>query len=336
MEAISPFSRFFRKYFRNDNQRKIGKDFILVESLVTDTHRFLSENIGNIEDLNIGEHGKNLTISFISYNRSDLSIKLLESIKNHIPLFKGEVLIVDNGSNFEEIEKLKKYIEKFEYDCQFIELGRNTGPSFARNLASKEAKYGWIMSLDNDVYFISNILPVAQKEIAVLNTHFMSLPLLNPDKKSIYAYGGDIFISKITGDEYLLEQRSIFKGKTISILVDPKPFYCNFMFGGANIAKKDTFLKLNGYDENMFIGYEDLEFSLRILREGYKLGCISALGIIHDHPKDKLDYEKVRWAKNTIKESADYFKKKHGYNLISEKFEKELEALNDELNKKES
>lgn len=336
MDAISPFSRFFRKYFRNDNQRKIGKDFILVESLVTDTHRFLSEDIGHTENLNIGEHGKNLTISFISYNRSDLSIKLLESIKKYIPLFKGEILIVDNGSSVEEINSLKTYIENFEYDCQLIELGRNTGPSFARNLACKEAKYGWVMSLDNDVYFISDILPIAQQEIAVLNTHFMSLPLLNPDTKSIYAYGGDMFFSKITGDEYLLEQRSIFKGKTLASLIDPKPFYCNFMFGGANIAKKATFLKLDGYDENMFIGYEDLEFSLRILREGYKLGCLSALGIIHDHPKDKVDYEKVRWAKNIIKESADYFKQKHGYNLISEKFDKELDDLNKELNKKES
>lgn len=336
MDAISPFSRFFRKYFRNDNQRKIGKDFILVESLVTDTHRFFSEDIGHTENLNIGEHGKNLTISFISYNRSDLSIKLLESIKKYIPLFKGEILIVDNGSNVEEINSLKTYIENFKYDCQLIELGRNTGPSFARNLACKEAKYGWVMSLDNDVYFISDILPIAQQEIAVLNTHFMSLPLLNPDTKSIYAYGGDMFISKITGDEYLLEQRSIFKGKTLASLIDPKPFYCNFMFGGANIAKKATFLKLDGYDENMFIGYEDLEFSLRILREGYKLGCLSALGIIHDHPKDKVDYEKVRWAKNIIKESADYFKQKHGYNLISEKFDKELDDLNKELNKKES
>lgn len=336
MDAISPFSRFFRKYFRNDNQRKIGKDFILVESLVTDTHRFLSEDIGHTDNLNIGEHGKNLTISFISYNRSDLSIKLLESIKKYIPLFKGEILIVDNGSNVEEINSLKTYIENFKYDCQLIELGRNTGPSFARNLACKEAKYGWVMSLDNDVYFISDILPIAQQEIAVLNTHFMSLPLLNPDTKSIYAYGGDMFISKITGDEYLLEQRSIFKGKTLASLIDPKPFYCNFMFGGANIAKKATFLKLDGYDENMFIGYEDLEFSLRILREGYKLGCLSALGIIHDHPKDKVDYEKVRWAKNIIKESADYFKQKHGYNLISEKFDKELDDLNKELKKKES
>ena len=54
MEAISSFSRFFRKYFRNDNQRKIGKDFILVESIVADTHRFFSENIGDTENLNIG------------------------------------------------------------------------------------------------------------------------------------------------------------------------------------------------------------------------------------------------------------------------------------------
>ncbi len=54
------------------------------------------------------------------------------------------------------------------YFCELIEIGRNTGPSFARNLASKEAKYDWIMSLDNDVYFISNILPIAQKEIAVV------------------------------------------------------------------------------------------------------------------------------------------------------------------------
>ena len=33
----------------------------------------------------------------------------------------------------------------------------------------------------------------------------------------------------------------------------------------------------------MFIGFEDLDFSIEIFKRGLKIGCIGPAGLVHDH-----------------------------------------------------
>ena len=51
----------------------------------------------------------------------------------------------------------------------------------------------------------------------------------------------------------------------------------------------------------MFIGFEDIDLSIRLYQSGMKVGTCGAISLIHDHPKpssnkDK-DYEKILHAK---------------------------------------
>ena len=65
----------------------------------------------------------------------------------------------------------------------------------------------------------------------------------------------------------------IYLSKKIVALPIEQPS-SNFLFGGASIIKKDTFVKCGMFDENMFIGFEDTDLSLRLYNMGYKIDFI--------------------------------------------------------------
>ncbi|MWE05818.1 glycosyl transferase family 1, partial [Escherichia coli] len=67
------------------------------EYVYSDLHALLDTNGGSSLGPNIGSDGSNLTITCLSMSRVFLTEKLVNSIYQHIPYFKGDILIVDNG-----------------------------------------------------------------------------------------------------------------------------------------------------------------------------------------------------------------------------------------------
>ena len=200
---------------------------------------------------NIGNKGENLTISFLSCNRSNLSIRLLLSITQKIDNFAGEVLIIDNGSESSEIEQLEKACSNLPYVCRIIKLGINFGVAGGRNRTIPHVNTEWVMFLDNDIYFIEDPLVVIQRDIAILGCHFLNLPLLDRDGISIFAKGGHLYTCLENGD--------IHVGAGSAYVQEPykkdsdNAFLSTFLFGGASIVRKETFLNAGGFDEGCLL-----------------------------------------------------------------------------------
>nr|VFK11762.1 MAG: Glycosyltransferase involved in cell wall bisynthesis [Candidatus Kentron sp. LPFa] len=281
--------------------------------------------LNDIKDVfgpNIGIDGRNLTICFLSLNRANLSIRLLDSIKQHLVNFEGEVLIADNGSVAAEIDQIKNYLKTFPYRWRILEFDQNYGVAGGRNRAFAEVRTGWVMSLDNDIFFTRNSLAQIQTDLALLGCHFMSLPLLNPDQKTLFSYGANLQ-SVIQNGNVRLNINPILSGLPTKAydrkLSDgsQSPFLSTFLFGGASVLKLETFHKLGAYDDNIFIGFEDINFSLCLFREGYKIGTTREQFLVHDHPKAEThidgDYERARFSRQTLYESARYLERKTGY-----------------------
>ena len=290
-------------------------------------HRLLSDG-------NIGFKAENLTVVILSCNRADATIKLLKSIQSQCKDFKGKVLIADNGSDEESLKKLKKEIANIQLECNLYEFGQNLGVAKGRNSAVKYVKTDWIMFLDNDIYFIKDMFSKIQESIAKLGCKFLNLPLLRYDGNYIYSFGGNIYLSDDNGNIHIgcgstYEQTKIEENTKVDDCL------ATFLFGGASVVNKDCFLECGGFDEGMFIGYEDIDFSIQIFRKGYKIGCCGELGLIHDHQKAEnesdIEYEKKRFSNKLIYESAMYFKKKHGFSVWSKVTEEWLKQRETEL-----
>ncbi len=282
---------------------------------------------------NIGRDGSNLTISFLSMNRSTLSEKLLRSIHEHIPSFAGEVLVIDNGSSAAELAHLRSICESLPYKTRIIELGQNYGVAGGRNRTIPYVHSEWLMCLDNDIYFLANPLPKFQQDLATLGCHFMSLPLLDPDGKTLFAKGGHLYISYENGELHI----GAGSACTQTVIDDKKgdPFLSTFLFGGACILNRATFEKVGGYDEEMFVGFEDIDFSIRLFQQGYKVGSSSCCALVHDHPKpmsdSDRDYEKERFSRNILHKSALHLEAKHGFKIWSDAVDHWLESRHKEL-----
>jgi len=278
---------------------------------------------------NIGLDGRDLTITFLSLNRAVLSIRLLESIVRHLPQFAGEILIVDNGSDFDELSQIKKYCAGTNLNVRFLELGKNFGVAGGRNRAFANIRTEWAMCLDNDIFFVANPIPKLQRDLSVTGAHFLSVPLLNPQLETLYAYGGILTVTP-EGDRLKLSICSVIPtGSTVPPgHSDEAPMLCTFLYGGASVLKRNTFLAVGGYDESMLVGFEDLDFSLRAFRSGYKVGSSTTLALVHDHAKtdSDTDYERIRFSRSALRDAALYLEKKTGYRLWGDDVENWLRA----------
>ncbi|POA36571.1 glycosyltransferase [Pseudomonas sp. GW456-12-1-14-TSB6] len=296
-------------------------------------HALLAKDCWKDAGPNIGSSGENLTISFLSMNRSSLSIKLLESIERFLPNFAGEILIIDNGSSEEEIECLRIACKALSFRTRIVELGQNFGVSGGRNRTIPHVTTEWLMCLDNDIYFTFNPLKEIQNDLAVLGCHFMSLPLLDPDGETIFARGGHVYVSYEEGELHIGAGSASLQTKVESTV--GQPFLGTFLFGGACVIKKETFTRLGGYDEGMFVGFEDIDFSVRLFQEGYKVGCASSCALVHDHPMPDSDadrdYEKERFSRGVLHKSAMHLEEKHGFKIWGDAVDRWVEARHQEL-----
>ena len=300
------------------NKFKVSNGFVPIDYGYTLSHRY----IGDAE--NIGNNGENLTIVLLSCNRSVLTIKLIDSLIEHIPDFDGEILIYDNASDKGELINLIKYLTSIPFKHRLIKSIKNHGVAGGRNRAIKEVKTDWVMSLDNDIYFTSNPLEVCRRNIASLGCKFINLPLISEDKKTIFSNGGSFYIVKEDTDIHIWAG-TMYEQSGCTINEKFAPSLSTFLFGGASIINKELFVQCGCFDEGMFVGFEDLDFSIRLFQKGYKIGSAGILALVHDHKRlgdvNSLEYEKVRFSNEKVLEAALYFENKHKLKVWSKSTE---------------
>lgn len=282
----------------------------------SDSLKWLSQS--NLKDpLNpFRADGADLTIVVLSFNRVSFTIRLIDSVIRSITGFQGRILIMDNGSSADQLEKLEKKIgQTRNFPIDLVKLGKNHGVAGGRNEAMKHVKTDWFLSLDNDIYLIGNPLPSIKKAIDNLGVLFLNVPLLQIDSLTIDAFGGNLWMEPYE-DSYFISGTSTFKQLQTHELPHMEPFVSTFLFGGASVINRKAFLEHGGYDSNMFIGFEDTELSLRLVKKGIKIGNATDFCFIHAHQpprtQDDIDAEKARFSARVIRESGEYFKNKHG------------------------
>lgn len=280
-------------------------------------HFFLDRDAVRPEGPNIGLRGEHLTITFLSCNRVDLSLRLLQSIKDQMPDFAGEVLIFDNGSSASTIERLEAFMTTCEFRTRLIRSETNLGVARGRNRSVEDVGTSWVMSLDNDIIFVRDPRATVQREIAQLGCKFLSLPLLNPDRRSYFAFGGHLHVR--------LDDKNLFEvagGGAFAVdeQVPTAPASIGtFLFGTACIFEAAAFRACGGFDEALFVGFEDIDLSLRLFSNGLKVGCSGGSFLVHDHPstrdQDDVDYERTRFSRRHIEAAARHLERKYGYSF---------------------
>lgn len=195
------------------------------------------------------------------YNRPTEIGELLESL-THQTYFNFEVLIIEDGSQEPCKAIIDKYSSKLTISYYFKE---NAGQGFARNYGFEKAKGDYYIVFDSDCLIPSAYLETVNNSI---------------EKNKWAAFGGP----DREHESFTLIQKAISNSMT-------SPFTTGGIRGNKNHTgtfhprsfnmgiSKEVYTKTQGYKITRM--GEDIEFSIRILEHGFKVGLIPDAFVYH-------------------------------------------------------
>ena len=183
------------------------------------------------------------------YNQAHFLDESLNSVLNQT-YSNWECIIVNDGSPDNTEQVAKKWCKK---DKRFQYLKKeNGGLSSARNVGIKISKGEYILPLDADDIIHESLV---EKMVPELNNN-LDLAIVTPYSK-------------------------FFAGNVSNITYELKPegsSYRSMLFENNIIAtslyRKQCWIEVGGYDEQMKSGFEDWEFWIAILKQGWKFKVI--------------------------------------------------------------
>ncbi len=192
-----------------------------------------------------------VTVNILSFNRRDeLRITLNKVFEQD---YKNiEVIVVDNASSDGTQEMVKNEF----LNVNLIELEQNIGIA-GWNKGFEAAKGEYVLVLDDDSYPEFGTIEAGINRIIADDT--------------IAVIGFTIFNSRFNIIENWYEYNES-NGKIISSL--------GFIGCGALINKK-TFLDLGGFEEKIFLYFNELEFSIRARNKGFKILYEPQYKVVH-------------------------------------------------------
>lgn len=239
-----------------------------------------------------------LSIIIVNYNTFDLTKDAIDSVLKYKHDFTFEIIVVDNSSSDDSLEKLEDYF-KDNKNVRFIKSKENKGFAAGNNLAIKEAKGRYILLLNSDTIVFENTL------------------------NEIYSYMEDHPDVGAVGCQVLLENQELDKACKRTFPNPRNSFYRLFhirtdnqknnynldnmddngiyevdcLTGAFMFIRKEAIQYL---DETFFMYGEDIDLCYRIKKAGWKIVYFGKVKIIHykgassKKQKSKLIYEFYR------------------------------------------
>lgn len=204
-----------------------------------------------------------ISIITINYKQSEVTNALLDSLK-HITWSEIEILIVDNNSGIEELEKLNIDDPK----VKLIISSKNLGFAGGNNLGIKHARGKYLLFLNND----TEIEPGFMEPLVELIRSDRKIGMISPklvyyhsDNKSIIQYAGARKINLFTGRG----SKTGFKAKDDGTYDDIRE--TNLPHGAAMLVPMHVIKEVGLMPEVYFLYYEEHDWAEMIKRASYKI-----------------------------------------------------------------
>lgn len=225
-----------------------------------------------------------LSVIVLSYNTKDITDECLSrlqlsvvscqrKLKNQI-----ETIVVDNASTDGSLEMIKQDHPW----VKLIALKENTGFSKGNNIGMAKSKHPFILLLNSDVYVEEDSLYKALAYFRVnLNCDVLGAKLKYPTGKfqpsagSLPNFLNTMFwIMAIPTMHSFHPKREAFFSKAHQV---------GWITGAFFMLKRAVFEKTHGFDENLFLYMEEVEWCKRIEEAGFKIWYVPQVEVTHLH-----------------------------------------------------
>ena len=204
-----------------------------------------------------------VAVIIVNWKKYTITSKCIESVFK-CNYSNYEIILVDNESDNSKLSTLKRK------NITTISNSKNEGFSKANNQGIDYAiknNFDYILMLNNDTIVKSNLIDVLVRTAQAKKISTIQPLILNHDGQKIWNGGGKI---------------NYFFGTFFSSNKVSKSYKTIDWFTGCCcLFETKLFLEIGKLDERFFAYYEDVDLSLRIKKNGYKIGFTSQTELIH-------------------------------------------------------
>lgn len=275
---------------------------------------------------------KDTTVSIIipSKDNTLYLFKCIESLKLTME-DRIEVIVVDNGSSEVNRQRISDFLKDREFETKYIYEPMEFNYSKMNNIGAKEAVGDVLILLNDDIEadghsWIKEMAATAR----VRKVGAVGCKLLYPDKK-IQHVG---IVGGIDGPshKYMGEDDSKRQG------FDENRINRNVLAvtGACLAVKTGLFLETGGLNEDLKVGYNDVDFCMTLVEKGYRNILLNDISLIHHESvsrgrdaKDKNKAQRLRAEKEILKKRHPLFMQADLFNGEEDDFRLEYEKDND-------
>ncbi|OED30274.1 glycosyltransferase family 2 protein [Methanosphaera sp. WGK6] len=227
-----------------------------------------------------------LSIIIVNYCTYNLTKNTLTSLLNTIKKIDYEIIVVDNASIDNSLEKLIKDFGN-NNRIQFIRSKTNGGFAYANNIGFNNSCGNYILLLNSDVVVKDKTINaslnyiIQHENIGALGCK-VSLPDGSLDKACRRSFPTfKVSFYRMTGLSKLFPNSKHFNQYNLSYLDDNGIYPVDCIVGAYMLIPRDIFIECDGLDESYFMYGEDIELCYNIKELGYDVIYYGAHEIIH-------------------------------------------------------
>ncbi len=217
-----------------------------------------------------------ISVLIVTYNSMDYILDCLKSVyQSKLEGFSLEVIISDNASKDDTVSLITKNYGK----SKIITNKNNTGFAGGINIAIKKG-----LESDSDYFFILNPDTLIKKDTILNLFKFRGeADILSPkiyftdNPKVIWYAGGKIDWNNCYGTHIGVDEEDCGQYDQIKEI--------DYSTGCGELVSRKVFEKVGFMNEKYFLYLEDLDFSLRAKKNGFKIKYIPTSSMFHHNAK---------------------------------------------------
>ena len=209
-----------------------------------------------------------VAVIIVNWKKYDITSCCIESILNSTNS-NFKIILVDNESDNKKVKNFK-----YRNEIKIIQNKKNEGFSKANNIGIDYAlknNYDYTILINNDTIVEKNLIEVLLKTAQAKNLSVVQPLILKYNGKEIWNAGGRI--------NYFFG--NFITRKKVGNSLNSSNELIEWLTGCCCLFKTKIFKEIGKLDESFFAYYEDVDFSLRLKKHGYKIGFTSKTHIYH-------------------------------------------------------
>lgn len=221
------------------------------------------------------------------------SILLIDSIKLNF-----EVIILDNFSNDGQFDFYQNKFKNF----LFIKNNINSGFSNGCNLGARKAKGNYLLFLNPDTVISPDTLSTLY-DTYKKHTEIGILSCLQTNKKNRFFYQKNFFPSSahVFGITRFFYKKLFEKELDKTFNSNANLFFPDWVTGAIIYISKDWFEKVNGWNEDYWLYFEDVDICKKVAQNNGKIAVTHNATIFHEHGgSSRIDFQTECIAKTEV------------------------------------